>query len=105
MGSTIFVIDSSPAVHRMVEQISAPEGHKVMGFSDGPSALDAARSTARPGPTPTAQPTPPSAGVPTSVSTSASTTAPLEQPALEELDPVALRRWDGAAAAVKPKAA
>ena len=43
MGSTIFVIDSSPAVHRMVEQISAPEGHKVMGFSDGPSALDAAR--------------------------------------------------------------
>ena len=44
MGSTIFVIDSSPAVHRMVEQISAPEGHKVMGFSDGPSALDAART-------------------------------------------------------------
>ncbi|HRC44973.1 MAG TPA: response regulator [Nitrospira sp.] len=43
MGSTIFVIDSSPAVHRMVEQISAPEGHKVMGFPDGPSALDAAR--------------------------------------------------------------
>ncbi len=43
MGSTIFVIDSSPAVHRMVEQISAPDGHTVMAFSDGPSALDAAR--------------------------------------------------------------
>jgi DNA-binding response OmpR family regulator len=43
MGSTIFVIDSSPAVRRMVEQISTPEGYKVVGFSDGPSALDAAR--------------------------------------------------------------
>ena len=43
MGSTIFVIDSSPAVRRMVEQISAPEGYQVVGFADGPSALDAAR--------------------------------------------------------------
>ena len=43
MGSTIFVIDSSPAVHRMVEQLSAPDGHTVIGFHDGPSALDAAR--------------------------------------------------------------
>lgn len=43
MGSTIFVIDSSPAVRRMVEQISIPEGYKVVGFPDGPSALDAAR--------------------------------------------------------------
>ena len=43
MGSTIFVIDSSPAVRRMVEQISAAEDYQVVGFSDGPSALDAAR--------------------------------------------------------------
>lgn len=44
MGSTIFVIDSSPAVQRMVEQLSAPEGHRVLGFQDGPAALDAART-------------------------------------------------------------
>ncbi len=43
MGATIFVIDSSPAVHRMVEQLSATDGHKVIGFHDGPSALEAAR--------------------------------------------------------------
>ncbi|HEU4683587.1 MAG TPA: response regulator [Nitrospira sp.] len=43
MPSTIFVIDSSPAVRRMVEQISAPEGYEVIGFQDGPAALDAAR--------------------------------------------------------------
>lgn len=43
MGCTVFVIDSSPAVHRMVEQLSAPDGHTVIGFHDGPSALDAAR--------------------------------------------------------------
>ncbi|ULA67923.1 MAG: Response regulator [Nitrospira sp.] len=43
MGSTVFVIDSSPAVHRMVEQLSAPDGHTVIGFHDGPSALEAAR--------------------------------------------------------------
>lgn len=44
MGSTIFVIDSSPAVHRMVEQLSMPDGHTVRGFHDGPSALEAARA-------------------------------------------------------------
>ena len=44
MGSTIFVIDSSPAVHRMVEQLSMPDGHTVKGFHDGPSALEAARA-------------------------------------------------------------
>lgn len=43
MGSTIFVVDSSPAVRRMVEQISAPEGYEVIAFQDGPTALDAAR--------------------------------------------------------------
>ena len=44
MGSTIFVIDSSPAVHRMVEQLSMPDGHTVRGFHDGPSLLEAARA-------------------------------------------------------------
>lgn len=43
MGSTIFVVDSSPAVRRLVEQISAPEGCNVVGFQDGPAALEAAR--------------------------------------------------------------
>ena len=43
MASTIFVVDSSPAVRRMVEQISAPEGCDVVGFQDGPAALEAAR--------------------------------------------------------------
>jgi CheY-like chemotaxis protein len=41
--STIFVIDSSPAVRRMVEQTSTPEGFEVVGFQDGPTALEAAR--------------------------------------------------------------
>jgi len=41
--STIFVVDSSPAVRRLVEQISAPEGCDVVGFQDGPAALEAAR--------------------------------------------------------------
>jgi CheY-like chemotaxis protein len=41
--STIFVIDSSPAVRRMVEQISTPAGYDVVGFQDGPAALEAAR--------------------------------------------------------------
>jgi CheY-like chemotaxis protein len=45
MGSTIFVIDSSPAVRRMVEQLSSPQGYSVVGFPDGPSALDAARKS------------------------------------------------------------
>lgn len=43
MPSTIFIIDSSPAVRRMVEQISTPEGYEVIGFQDGPTALEAAR--------------------------------------------------------------
>jgi CheY-like chemotaxis protein len=43
VASTIFVIDSSPAVRRMVEQISTPEGYDVVGFQDGPAALEAAR--------------------------------------------------------------
>lgn len=44
MDATIFVVDSSPAVRRMVEQISAPEGYRVIGFQDGPTALEAART-------------------------------------------------------------
>ena len=43
MASTIFVVDSSPAVRRLVEQISKPEGCEVVGFQDGPAALEAAR--------------------------------------------------------------
>ena len=43
MASTIFVVDSSPAVRRLVEQISTPEGCDVLGFQDGPAALEAAR--------------------------------------------------------------
>ena len=43
MASTIFVVDSSPAVRRLVEQISAPEGCDVLGFQDAPTALEAAR--------------------------------------------------------------
>lgn len=43
MASPIFVVDSSPAVRRMVEQISTPEGFEVVGFQDGPAALEAAR--------------------------------------------------------------
>ena len=43
MASTIFVVDSSPAVRRLVEEISKPEGCDVVGFQDGPAALEAAR--------------------------------------------------------------
>ena len=43
MTSTIFVVDNSLAVRRLVEQISAPEGYEVIGFQDGPAALEAAR--------------------------------------------------------------
>lgn len=43
MASTIFVVDSSPAVRRLVEQIPKPEGCDVVGFQDGPAALEAAR--------------------------------------------------------------
>jgi CheY-like chemotaxis protein len=45
VASTIFVIDSSPAVSRLVEQISKHEGCEVQGFQDGPAALQAARHT------------------------------------------------------------
>lgn len=44
MGSTIFVIDNSPAVQHMVEQLSSLDGHRVLAFQDGPTALEAARS-------------------------------------------------------------
>ena len=46
MASPIFVVDSSPAVRRMVEQISTPAGFEVIGFQDGPAALEAARRNA-----------------------------------------------------------
>lgn len=46
MASPIFVVDSSPAVRRVVEQISTPEGYEVVGFQDGPAALQAARQNA-----------------------------------------------------------
>lgn len=46
MPSPIFVVDSSPAVRRMVEHISSSEGFEVVGFQDGPAALDAARHKA-----------------------------------------------------------
>ncbi|MCA1959104.1 MAG: response regulator [Nitrospira sp.] len=45
MSAPIFIVDSSPAVRRMVEQISTPEGFEVLGFQDGPAALEAARRT------------------------------------------------------------
>lgn len=45
MASSIFVIDSSPAVRRLVEQISKSHGCEVTGFQDGPAALEAARQT------------------------------------------------------------
>ncbi len=45
MASRIFVVDSSPAVRRLVEQISKQEGCEVQGFQDGPTALQAARHT------------------------------------------------------------
>ncbi|MCP9438452.1 MAG: response regulator [Nitrospira sp.] len=45
MSAPIFIVDSSPAVRRMVEQISTPEGFEVQGFQDGPAALEAARRT------------------------------------------------------------
>jgi DNA-binding response OmpR family regulator len=43
MPAPIFIVDSSPAVRRLVEQISIPEGFEVVGFQDGPAALEAAR--------------------------------------------------------------
>lgn len=46
MGAKLFVIDGSPAVRRMVEQVSATEGYEVHTFQDGPSAIQAARQHA-----------------------------------------------------------
>jgi CheY-like chemotaxis protein len=37
------LIDSSPAVQRLVEQASGPEGYDVVAFKDGATALDAAK--------------------------------------------------------------
>ncbi len=46
MGAKLFVIDGSPAVRRMVEQVSATEGYEVHTFQDGPTALQAAKQHA-----------------------------------------------------------
>ena len=43
MSSSIFIVDSSPAVRRMVQETSASEGFNVVEFQDGPAALEAAR--------------------------------------------------------------
>jgi len=43
MASCLFIIDSSPAVRRLVEQASSTEGYEVTAFDDGPSALHAAK--------------------------------------------------------------
>jgi len=45
MPVPIFVVDSSPAVRRLVEQISTPEGFDVIGFQDGSTALESAKQT------------------------------------------------------------
>lgn len=45
MPPSILVVDSSPAVRRLVEQVSAPEGFEVAGCQDGPTALETARRT------------------------------------------------------------
>lgn len=45
MPVPIIVVDSSPAVRRLVEQISTPEGFEVTGFQDGPTALEGAKQT------------------------------------------------------------
>jgi two-component system cell cycle response regulator DivK len=43
VGACLFVVDSSPAVQRLVEYALASEPYEVMGFRDGISALDAAK--------------------------------------------------------------
>ena len=43
MASCLFIIDSSPAVRRLVQQASSAEGYEVTAFDNGPSALDAAK--------------------------------------------------------------
>lgn len=42
MEYSLFVIDSSPAVRRLVEEAASTEGFQVTAFSDGPSALEEA---------------------------------------------------------------
>lgn len=42
MELSLFVIDSSPAIRRLVEEAASTEGFEVTAFSDGPSALDEA---------------------------------------------------------------
>lgn len=46
MAARLFVIDGSPAVRRLVEQVSTTEGYEVHAFQDGPSALQAAKTLA-----------------------------------------------------------
>jgi CheY-like chemotaxis protein len=43
MPASIFVIDSNPAVRRIIEEISVAQGYEVLAFHDGPTALEAAR--------------------------------------------------------------
>jgi len=43
VGACLFVVDSSPAVQRLVEYALASEPYEVLGFRDGISALDAAK--------------------------------------------------------------
>jgi len=45
MPVPIIVVDSSPAVRRLVEQISTSEGFDVIGCQDGPTALEAAKQS------------------------------------------------------------
>ncbi len=42
MENSLFVIDTSPAVRRLVEEAASTEGFEVTAFSDGPSALEEA---------------------------------------------------------------
>ena len=43
MKPRLLLIDSSPAVQRLVEQASGPEGYDVVSFKEGVTALDAAK--------------------------------------------------------------
>ncbi len=43
MASRLFVIDSSPAIRRLVEQSAKAEGYDVSAFHDGPSAIEEAQ--------------------------------------------------------------
>ncbi len=46
MDLSLYVIDSSPAIRRLVEEAASTEGFRVTAFSDGPSALDEAGRSA-----------------------------------------------------------